>query len=105
MAGFHLDLTTTIQAKARKGKPEGKSRLQNRPNVITFRNLLHLGHNVITFRPLHLGSIFTFKLSTPVEVSLTNSSHVTINCKIGTLKVMIKHFSWHFAFLTRCKLS
>ena len=28
MAGFHLDLTT-IQAKARKGKPEGKSRLQN----------------------------------------------------------------------------
>ena len=28
MAGFHLDLTT-IQAKVRKGKPEGKSRLQN----------------------------------------------------------------------------
>ena len=69
------------------------------PNVITFRNLLHLGQNVITFRLLYLGSIFTFRPSTPVEVSLTISSHVTINCKIGTLKAMIKHFSWHFAFI------
>ena len=73
-------------------------------NLLVNVRFSHLGHNVITFRPLYLGSIFTFKLSTPVEDSLTNSSHVTINCKIGTLKVMIKHFSWHFAFLTRCKL-
>ena len=36
-----------------------------RPNVITLKSLLHLGHKVITLRTLlHLGSFITFRPST-----------------------------------------
>ena len=65
-------LMTLTRRQSIKGLLNGLLRIHLRPNVITLRNLLHLGQNVFIFRTSsYLGTIFTFRPSTPFEVSLT----------------------------------